>query len=268
MEFREFKRKILNFFAAQGRSFPWRDTFDPYEILVSEIMLQQTQADRVVPKYLNFLSRFPTFDALAAAKLPDVLIVWQGLGYNRRALALKALAEQVSTEYSGSLPSTEAELIALPGIGPYTARAILVFAFLQSHALIETNIRAVYLHHFFADHTRITDRDLLPLILETLPRTNARHWFYALMDYGSHLKKAVPGVGRSSAHYVKQSKFQGSNRQARGALLRALAQHETATLASLIEATGFERARLEHGLAQLLAEGFVKKKGRSFLLAG
>lgn len=205
------------------REFPWRKTTNPYRIAVSEIMLQQTQADRVVEKYTRFLKTFPTVHALAAAPVSAVLAVWTGLGYNRRALYLKKMAQEIVARYRGVFPETVDELEALPGIGPYTARAIAAFAYNEPNDIIETNIRTVFIHHFFPRATqKITDEELRPYIRMTMDHANPRAWYNLLMDYGSFLKKNGNSAHRKSRTYVRQKPFAGSRRATRGAILRLL----------------------------------------------
>ncbi len=207
-------------FRKSWRDLPWRRTHDAYHILVSEVMLQQTQVDRVVPFYKNFLKKFPTVHALARAPLPDVLKAWQGLGYNRRGKLLQETARAIVKEYGRKFPADASQLEALPGIGPYTARAVLAFAFNQPVVFIETNIRTVYLHHFFKNRSKVSDREILPYMVGTLDRKNPRRWYSALMDYGADLKKSGVRLNTKSAHYTRQSKFEGSQRQLRGKILK------------------------------------------------
>jgi A/G-specific adenine glycosylase len=194
-------------------------------------MLQQTQAPRVVSKYLSFLKKFPDFESLAKANLPDVLTEWQGLGYNRRGMYLKKIAETISLQPSiGQLPRTYEDLIVLPGIGPNTAGSILAFAYNIPWPFIETNIRSVYIHFFFAKTKRkITDTEILSIVEKTLDKKNAREWFFALMDYGVMIKSSarkdsdktgLSDPARKSALYKKQSTFKGSNRELRAKILR------------------------------------------------
>lgn len=201
---------------------PWRTSTDPYYVIVSEIMLQQTQVSRVVPKFELFIHEFPTIDNLARAPLSEVLQVWVGLGYNRRAKYLHMAAQQIEQEYGGQIPRTLDELIKLPGIGHNTAAAIMNYAYNTPVVFIETNIRTVYLHHFFPNETDVHDKQLLPLVESTLPVDNPREWFWAIMDYGSHIKSQHPNPSRRSKHHSKQSKFEGSSRQLRGKILKLL----------------------------------------------
>lgn len=217
----EFREVVWQYWRENGRQgLPWRESPTPYNVVVSELMLQQTQVHRVIPKFSEFISLFPDFPALAKAPLSDVLIAWQGLGYNRRARYLHELAKTVVS--LGALPETQDELVKLPGVGKNTAGAILAYAFDRPVVYIETNIRTVYLHHYFADRFDVDDKELLPIIERTLERDEPRAWYSALMDYGTHLKTQGFGRNNASKHYRKQSKFTGSVREVRGAILRAL----------------------------------------------
>lgn len=256
---KKFQSVIWAHYHEHGRDFPWRRTKNPYRILVSEIMLQQTQTDRVVGYYKNFLQKFPSCKSLSRAPLADVLIAWQGLGYNRRARFLWELARTVSKTLRGRLPKTPEELETLPGIGSYTGRAVSVFAHNQPHVLIETNIRSVYIHYFFADETEVTDRQLLPLIEATIDRENPREWFYALMDYGSWLKKHDRSVNKKSAHYVKQAPFIGSRRQVRGLILKALALKKPLDIGSIREESGHDNAYIMSVVEDLVREQMIER---------
>lgn len=220
----EFRRTIRTFFRKHGRVFPWRQTQDPYAILLSEVMLQQTQTDRVVPKYEAFLTKYPNVSSLANATTPSLLKAWQGLGYNRRALHLRKAAQEICNRYAGEVPHSIEELDALPGIGPYSAAAIATFAFGARAAFIETNIRSVYLHTFFSGKQSVSDSELLAKISDSLPERNLRTWYYGLMDYGVHLKKIHKSINKRSAHYQRQSPFKGSWRQKRGQIVSLLAK--------------------------------------------
>ncbi|WP_418726738.1 adenine glycosylase [Collinsella tanakaei] len=220
------------------RDLPWRNTRDPYGIWISEVMLQQTQVPRVLARWGAWLDRFPSVQALAQAPVADVLEEWQGMGYNRRALALKGAAEAIVAEYDGEIPQDTRRLCALPGIGPATAQGIRSFAFDLPGVYLETNVRTVFLHHFFPDVPGVPDRELVPLIQAACPagedaagdlfaiaqdeNDTPRSWYYALLDYGAHLKKTVPNPSRRSSSYTRQSAFEGSRRQKRAHIVRTL----------------------------------------------
>jgi len=252
-----FQKTILDYFAESERAFPWRDTINPYHILVSEMMLQQTQTERVLPKYLAWLTFFPDAESLASASLSDVLEHWAGLGYNRRARFLHEACKRIVSDYNGIFPSDPDTLDSLPGIGPYTARAISTFAFGLSNVFIETNIRSVYIFFFFSNRTDVSDKEILELIGETLYAENPRVWYYALMDYGATLKKKVGNPNRNSLHYSKQSRFEGSHRQARGAVIRYLNTYAQATIESISETESIPKERVESAINALKTEGIV-----------
>jgi len=265
---RAFQKLIHEHYAGNARTLlPWRRTRTPYRILVSEIMLQQTQVERVIDKYKVFIRTFPDLSSLAVAPLSDILKVWQGLGYNRRAVALQKIARAVTEEGLGRLPVNREELLKLPGIGRYTASAVLTFAHNQPNIFIETNIRRVFIHFFFKDREKISDAEILPLIEKTLDAGDPREWYYALMDYGAMLKKAVENPNRKSAHYKKQTPFHGSNRQLRGTIIKTLIRNPGISQKELIEQLGSDPEKTEENLALLLKEGFLKKKGRQFSIA-
>ena len=171
-----FRRRLYRFFHDQGRQLPWRATTDPYHILVSEIMLQQTQVERVALKYDPFLQAFPDVWSLARAPLRDIMAAWQGLGYNRRALALQRIARRLTVDFDGRLPDSVDTLCTFPGIGEATAGALAAFAFNQPVVFIETNIRRVFIHCFFPGQSRVRDREILPLVDQTLDRLQPRPW--------------------------------------------------------------------------------------------
>lgn len=254
VEFRDFIRR---FYAEQGRTFPWRETDDEYEILVSELMLQQTQTDRVLKKYRPFLDAFPDYQSLAEATTSELLEMWQGLGYNRRALGLREICRRV-TETGGRLPSDRETLLSYPMIGPGTAGSLRAFVFDIPSVFIETNIRRVIIHRFFSDRETVSDREILPVADAVLDRRDPRHWYYALMDYGVHLKKRVANPNRRSSHYRKQAPFEGSNRQLRGRILRDLvAAPDGAAYDDLRSRYGVEAEVLASCLYGLEQEGFI-----------
>ncbi len=271
----EFQNIIWNYYKENPRVFPWRKTTNPYEILVSEIMLQQTQTERVVPKYEEWLHFFPTMEALSQASLSDVLTHWSGLGYNRRGRFLQQACTQIVLEFQGIVPSDPEVLDSLPGIGPYTARAVTTFSFNQKEVFIETNIRSVFIFFFYMNGGTlssenlplITDKELLNLIKQTLPEDNFRHWYYALMDYGATLKKVVKNPNRKSAHYTKQSKFEGSLRQARGAIIRQLTGNNVEkSLLDIATTEQIEYQRIEKAAESLIAEQLITKQGNLYVI--
>lgn len=217
-----FRQAVIEHFRQHARDFPWRHTYDPYQILISEVMLQQTQVARVCGKYEDFVASFPNIRALAEAPTADVLRAWQGLGYNRRALGLQRSAQIMLAEHGGSVPRSVTQLLRLPGIGPATASAVCAFAYNMPVSFIETNIRAAFLHFFFRDGIAVPDKAVLPLVTATLDRQNPRDWYYALMDYGNWVKRTYPNPSRRSKHHSIQSSFAGSRRQLRAQILRIL----------------------------------------------
>ena len=263
----QFIKTVWDFYQTKGRhDLPWRKTKDPYKIVVSELMLQQTQVTRVIPKYKEFLKHFPTVAKLASAPLGDVLKAWQGLGYNRRAKFLWHAAQSVQNEYKGKWPKTFLELKNLPGIGTYTAGAVMNFAYNEPVPLIETNVRTVYIHHFFKDMENVSDKELLPIIERTLDTTNPREWNWALMDYGSYLKSTIGNVSTKSKTYKKQSNFKESNRYVRGAIIRALAKNsytEANLRRALLE---IEPDRIKLQLNLLVEEKLIVKVNRTYQL--
>ena len=234
-------RAFVEFVAKKGRELyrdlPWRRTYDPYAIWISEVMLQQTQVSRVDGRWQRWLERFPTVDALAAAAPSDVLEEWQGLGYNRRALSVHRAAQAIS-EAGGVFPQDPKELVKLPGIGPATAAGIRAFAFNLHGVYLETNVRTVFLHELYPQAEGVPDSELVPLVELTCPASVAnaadaaataltpRSWYYALLDYGAYLKKTIPNPSRRSKSHIKQSRFEGSHRQKRAELLRVLLAHK------------------------------------------
>jgi len=260
---RKFKTIVYRFYKQNARdTLPWRHTEDPYQILVSEIMLQQTQIERVLNKYPLFILKFPDFPSLARARLRSVYTLWQGLGYNRRALALKEIARKiVKSPYYGSLPSDPDELMKLPSIGQSTAGAVAAFAFHKPVVFIETNIRRIFLHFFFQGKENVTDHEILPLIERTLDNKDPRNWYYALMDYGSALGNLRENPNRKSAQYKKQSTFAGSNRQMRGKILRILSEEHQITGKNLAGQLSISYDTIAKIIDQLYKEGFIKKKG-------
>lgn len=262
-----FQETVWEYFRTHQRPMPWREDTSAYNVLVSELMLQQTQVPRVIPKFEGFLSRFPDIRTLVASSLADVLIVWNGLGYNRRAKFLHEAAKKVTSDYDGNIPDSREELETLPGIGPNTAGAILAYAYNQPVIFIETNIRTVLFHHFFADDgAKVSDKELRGLVEQVLDHENPREWYWALMDYGSHLKRTIGGRLDSSEHYKKQSPLKGSPREMRGRILKALTAGAVseATLRAAVQAD----ERYESAIESLVDEGLVVQKDGVISLTG
>ena len=255
-----FQKRVLNYYRQNARDLPWRATTDPYCIMVSEIMLQQTQVDRVIPKYENFIARFPDVESLAASSLKDVLTMWQGLGYNRRAQSLHNSARIIVSDHGGHMPETREALMTLPGIGINTAAALSVYAYNQPCVFIETNIRAVYIHSFFPEADAVSDKQLEPCIEATLYKRNPRRWYNALMDYGVYLKKLHGNPARKSRHHTVQSRFEGSDRQIRGMIIRILGETEAMSTRELVRRIGKEPERVRAIIDQLAGEGLVKRQ--------
>jgi A/G-specific adenine glycosylase len=255
----EFQDRIHDFYRKHGRDLPWRHTTEPYRILVSEIMLQQTQVGRVTSFYEPFLLRFPDFRTLARAATGDVLAAWQGLGYNRRALSLKRLAVQVTEEFGGVLPDDERQLKSLPGIGPYTAAAVLVFAFNRPVVLIETNIRRVFIHCFFDGRMGVSDTEIRPHVVATMDREDPRGWYNALMDYGAFLSGLPENPNRRSRHYQCQAPFEGSVRQARGRILKLLVAEGEIDETGICTSLGMSRQDREAALSGMERDGLLER---------
>jgi A/G-specific adenine glycosylase len=263
----EFRRQVLSFYQRHGRhDMLWRHTDDSYRILVSEIMLQQTQVERVALKYPAFISAFPDVAVLAQAPLAGVLAAWQGMGYNRRAVALKKCAEKMVDEFGGTLPRDPAILATFPGIGPATAASICAFAFNLPVIFIETNIRRVFIHFFFSGAERVTDAEILPLVERTLDQENPREWYWALMDLGTELKKSVPNPNRKSTAYVKQAPFAGSDRRVRGMVLKYLIGNTPAREKTIVQHVSEKPEQVRRILAALEKEGFIRKEKDGYRL--
>jgi A/G-specific adenine glycosylase len=278
---RRLRSLVYGYFRTHGRSFPWRESSDPYHILVSELMLQQTQTARVAERFPMFVERFPNLASLATAGTRDLLEAWRGLGYNRRALALREAARIIGAEHGGHVPRDPEILRGLPGVGPATASEIAAFAYEVPSAFVETNIRRVFLHFFFPGRHGVRDRQILPLVDRTMDRKHPRLWYYALMDYGVMMKKVLPAASpdpnHRSAHYARQSRFEGSDRQIRGRILRILGDGRALSAAELARRLGAlhesaapryrgriatavpVRGRLAGILAKLREEGFLAR---------
>jgi len=269
-ETREFQQKIYDYYLKNKRNFSWRENINPYKIFISEVMLQQTQTSRVIFKFQQWLEKFPDFKSLAQASGHEVLSCWQGLGYNSRGLRLLHAAQIIENKFKGILPDTLEDLESLPGIGPNTAGSISAFAFNKPVAFIETNIRTVFLYEFFKDKELVCDKEILNLVTQTIDTNNPRDWYYALMDYGVYLKKELKINNKKSKQYNRQSKFVGSRRQVRGAIVRILSKMKTVSeedLFFLIEQELPDNTHsFENILQELIEEKLVfQKDGNIFL---
>ena len=258
---RSFQSIIRNYYRRHARPMPWRETDNPYHIYVSEIMLQQTQVARVEPRYLQFIARYPTLQSVADASQPELLEIWQGLGYNRRARNMGRACRLMVAHHHGVIPQQRTALVALPGIGEATAGALLAYGFNQRVLFIETNIRRVFIHFFFSDghraHQPVTDNDIKPLLAESLPQRNIRHWYYALTDYGAMLPRQLPNPNRRARAYRRQSEFVGSHRALRGAIIRYALSGEMAH-AQLREALpSYNDEQIARALTELAQEGMI-----------
>ena len=247
------------------RDMPWRRDTRGYYVLVSELMLQQTQVSRVIPKFEQFIAAFPDESTLANAELADVLKLWQGLGYNRRAKFLLSAARMIATDLGGRFPDTEPDLLRLPGVGKNTAGAILAYTFNQPSIFIETNIRTVLIHHLFADQDEVADVEIRLALEATLDREHPREFYWAMMDYGAHLKAQGIRTNARSKHYKKQSKLEGSVRQVRGQIVAALTQHGAQTEDQLREYLRADE-RFEPALRGLVKDELVVAASRRIAL--
>lgn len=268
-QIKKFKEAVWNYYKTSARTnLPWRKNINPYHIWVSEVMLQQTQVDRVVKFFDTWMKSFPTVKNLANASQIDILKQWKGLGYNSRALRMKQAAQTIIDSYKGVFPKTYEELQTLPGIGPYTAGAISAFAHNQPVVIIETNIRRVFIHHFFQDYTDVHDEDILKLVEKTLDKKDLKKWYWALMDYGSFLGRTLNIKGKKynpnvqSKHYKKQSKFEGSDREIRSNILRLILENNNSIqkikLLKEIQKFSKDEQRIEKIMNQMMKEGYFE----------
>lgn len=260
----DFQKKVRVEGKRNFRIFSWRETMDPYRIFISEMMLQQTQAERVIEKYNVFIERFPSVESLACASLKSVLGIWNGLGYNRRAKYVHDAAKIIVRKYDGIVPSNAEALLELPGIGPASVSAIRAFAFNAYEPYVETNVRAVFIHHFFNDKKQVSDSEIVSAVEQTADKKRIREWYWALLDYGFTLKKNHPNPSRKSETYAKQSKFEGSERQIRGQVIRLLL---TGSKNACQIKNVLSDNRVEKVLNGLVKEGLVNKKQDFYVIS-
>lgn len=259
MEKGEFQALIRQKGAELYRDMPWRQDTQAYFVLVSELMLQQTQVDRVIPKFEEFVATFSNIQVLADASLAEVLSLWNGLGYNRRAKYVHGAAKMIVQDFGGKVPTDTEHLQRLPGVGPNTAGAIAVYAFSQPAVFIETNVRTVYFHHFFPDGEKVGDDDLRQLVADTLDYEDPRSFYWALMDYGTAFKKQGAGRTQQSRHYKRQSALKGSVREIRGQIVKVL-MGTAMTQGKLQELVDFDD-RFTPALNGLMRDGLVVQTG-------
>lgn len=265
MTTREFQELVWTKGRELYRDMPWRRNVQPYYVLVSELMLQQTQVDRVIPKFEAFVAAFPTIEALARAPLADVLRLWSGLGYNRRAKFLHEAAQKIVIDYEGEIPRVIEDLLSLPGVGKNTAGAIMAYSFNMPIAFIETNVRTVYFYHFFEDSPQVSDAELLDLVTQTIDIEHPREWYWAIMDYGSFLKRNGAGRIDKSRHYKKQSALKGSLREMRGCILKELSRADVSVLQMRERLATDER--FEAAIDGLKRDGLIEETGGTLHLA-
>ncbi len=254
-----FQEKVLQFYKDHGRDLPWRKTADPYYILISEIMLQQTQVSRVISYYAKWIKRWPTILEVAHAPLNEVLQMWMGLGYNRRGYYLHQTAKIISTEFDGDVLKAIKQYKKLPGIGLYTSKAVQIFSTNTDIATVDTNIRRIFIHEFKL-HETISDAELSKIAEQCLPKGQSRDWHNALMDYGS-LKLTAMETGIKPK--TQQSKFEGSDRQIRAKILRILL-NESVSFEFLQEALKVENERLKNILEKMKGDGSIILKGKTY----
>lgn len=264
-----FQNAVYEIARRHPRDLPWRVSPSPYTVFVSEIMLQQTQAHRVAEKFPQFINAFPDFRSLAAADFEYVLRIWNGLGYNRRALFLHKAAKIIVSDFNGILPDSPQLLTRLPGIGMATASSICAFAFNTPVVFLETNIRAVYIHAFFQDNAVVDDNEIFPLAHLCLDHNFPSRWYNALMDAGVAIKQLHQNPTRKSRTYRRQEKFEGSSRQLRGRILGLILSHGPQSTSEIAQHINGGHYALPDCLASLQKEGFLLKdqKGKYYIAA-
>ena len=261
----QFQQSIFSWWGENRRDLPWRRTCDPYRIFISEVMLQQTQVSRVLPKYTEFLRVFPTVFDLAQASPAHILRIWKGMGYNRRALYLFRAAKTIVGEYQGKFPKSEKELIKLPGLGRYTARAILVFAYEKDVPLVDTNIRQIITHFFFNDKPQ-KESDIEDVARQLLPKGKSWEWHQALMDYGALAMKSeklkVKNVKKAAVPFKESDRFY------RGRIVNRLrdgAIPEQELIDEVARGNDKPIAYIRTIIASLITDGLIDRSSRGFL---
>lgn len=257
----QFQKKVFSFYRKKKRELLWRKTSDPYKILLSEFMLQQTQVNRVLLYYEQWIAKWPTIYALAAASLPEVLQMWMGLGYNTRAVNLHRAARKIVAEYNGDVMTAVKQYKELPGIGRYTSHAVQIFSANADLVTVDTNIRRIFIREFNLSE-QISDKELWKLAEACLPRGKSRDWHNALMDYGAlSLTAQKTGIKPKT----QQSRFEGSDRQIRAKILRYLLTKDM-SISELKKNLGIEQIRLFPILEKMISEKIIVKEHKIYRL--
>jgi A/G-specific adenine glycosylase len=262
-----FRAMVYDFYRDHGRDFPWRRDRSPYSIFISEVMLQQTRTETVAARFPRFLEAFPGFMELARSPLEEILREWKGLGYNRRARNLQRSARMIVDEHNGLLPEDPAELVTLPGIGPATAASIAVYAFDRPEVFIETNIRSLFIYVFFPGEEDVHDRDIYPLVEQTLDRESPARWYSALMDIGVYVKSVSGNPSRKSRHFTRQKPFEGSRRQVRSRILEYLLDNPGSDMDTVERVLPASEHDPRSVMDDLCKEGMVKENGKRYYIS-
>ncbi|HWR27858.1 MAG TPA: Fe-S cluster assembly protein HesB [Candidatus Thermoplasmatota archaeon] len=260
-EIKRFQKKVFSFYEKNKRDLPWRKTIDPYKILLSELMLQQTQVKRVILYYEKWIARWPTIDALASASLPEVLHMWMGLGYNTRAKNLHTTARKIVATFNSDVLQAMKQYKELPGIGKYTSQAVQIFSSNSDLVTVDTNIRRILISEFKLP-IKIADKELWLLAETCLPLGESRDWHNALMDYGAlHMTAQKTGIKPKT----QQTQFEGSNRQIRAQILRCLLQ-KSMSFSELEKTVGIGQMRLGAILDKMMNEKIIENKNKTYHL--
>jgi A/G-specific adenine glycosylase len=257
----QFQNKILQYYKKNGRDLPWRNTTDAYNILISELMLQQTQVSRVIDYYTTWLKTWPTIQHLAQANFKDVLQAWMGLGYNTRGINLHKASKIIVQHYNADVIAAMDEYKKIPGVGKYTSQAVKIFSTNADIVTVDTNIRRIFIHEFDLSQD-ISDSELWSIAQHCLPKGKSRQWHNALMDYGAmYLTSKKTGISPKT----KQSTFEGSDRQIRAQILRDLL-NTPLTIHDLTQHYDHTTDRLLKILEKMKKQGIIKKEKEKYLL--
>ncbi|VVB60515.1 G/T mismatches repair enzyme [uncultured archaeon] len=254
-----FQKKVFSFYQQNKRELPWRNTTDPYKILVSELMLQQTQVSRVISYYERWIARWPTISDLASASRAEVLKAWMGLGYNTRAVYLHKAAQKIVAEYDGDVLTAMKQYQEIPGVGRYTAQAVQIFSRNTDLVTVDTNIRRIFIAEFHLSE-ELSMRELWGYAEQCLPLGRSREWHNALMDYGA-LHQTAKKTGIRSVS--QQSEFEGSDRQRRAAVLRLLLSGP-ASFDTIHRALGGERMKIRKILGKMVDEDLLVLQNKRY----